>query len=130
MKNNKPVIDKVTTAVDCGIVVNPDAATNLSEGAVTDALGHSMYSSITFTNGVPDQSNFNAYKLIRYAEAPKKIETHFVKSDIEPTGMGEPSGPPAIGALANALYKATGKRYYFQPFMTENQSPGEPQKLG
>jgi isoquinoline 1-oxidoreductase subunit beta len=130
MKNNKPVIDKVTTAVDCGIVVNPDAATNLSEGAVTDAIGHSMYSAITFKDGVPDQSNFNSYKLIRHSEAPKKIETHFVKSDIEPTGMGEPSGPPVIGALANALYKATGKRYYFQPFMTENQSPGEPQKLG
>lgn len=130
MKDNKPVISKVTTAVDCGIVVNPDAATNLSEGAVTDAIGHSMYSAMTFTNGVPDQSNFNTYKLIRHAEAPKKIETHFVKSEVEPTGMGEPSGPPVIGALANALYKATGKRYYFQPFMTENQSPGVVQKMG
>jgi isoquinoline 1-oxidoreductase beta subunit len=122
MKDNKPVIDKVTTAVDCGIVVNPDAATNLSEGAVTDAIGHSTYSAITFTNGVPDQSNFDRYRLIRTSEAPKKIETHFVKSDIEPTGMGEPSGPPAIGALANALYKATGKRFYEQPFEKQLQS--------
>lgn len=116
MKNNKPSIEKVTTAVDCGIVVNPDAATNLSEGAVTDAIGHAMYSAITFTNGVPDQNNFHKYRLIRNGEGPKAIETHFVKSDIEPTGMGEPSGPPAIGALANALYKATGKRLYHQPF--------------
>lgn len=116
MKNNKPVIERVVTAVDCGIVVNPDAAMNLSEGAVTDAIGHGMYSAITFTNGVPDQHNFDGYKLIRHSEAPKKIETHFVKSDVEPTGMGEPSGPPAIGALANALYKATGKRFYDQPF--------------
>lgn len=121
MKENKPVIDKVTTAVDCGIVINPDAAANLSEGAVTDAIGHAMYSAITFTNGVPDQSNFDEYRLIRSAEAPKKIETHFVKSDVDPTGMGEPSGPPAIGALANALYKATGKRYYIQPFLIEKQ---------
>ena len=119
MKDNKPVIQKVTTAVDCGIVVNPDAATNLSEGAVTDALGHSLYSAVTFTNGVPDQSNFDSYKLIRHAEAPKQIETHFVKSEVDPTGMGEPSGPPAIGALANALYKATGKRFYNQPFFPQ-----------
>lgn len=116
MKDNKPVIEKITTAIDCGIVVNPDAATNMSEGAVTDAIGHSMYSAVTFTNGVPDQSNFDRYKLIRHSEAPKKIETHFVKSEVDPTGMGEPSGPPAIGALANALYKATGKRFYSQPF--------------
>ncbi|MBI3718462.1 MAG: xanthine dehydrogenase family protein molybdopterin-binding subunit [Sphingobacteriales bacterium] len=121
IKNNKPVIEKVTTAVDCGIVVNPDAATNLSEGAVTDAVGHAMFSGMTFTNGVPDQSNFDKYRMIRNSEAPKKIETHFVKNEIDPTGMGEPSGPPAIGALANALYKATGKRYYVQPFMIENQ---------
>lgn len=120
MKDNKPVIEKVVTAVDCGIVVNPDAATNLSEGAVTDAFGHSLYSAVTFTNGVPDQSNFDRYRLIRNAEAPKKIETHFVKSEVDPTGMGEPSGPPAIGALANALYKATGKRFYSQPFFPEN----------
>jgi isoquinoline 1-oxidoreductase subunit beta len=116
MKNNKPVIERVVTAVDCGIVVNPDAATNLSEGAVTDAIGHAMYSAITFTNGVPDQKNFDGYKLIRHSDAPKKIETHFLKSEVDPTGMGEPSGPPAIGALANALYKATGKRFYDQPF--------------
>jgi CO/xanthine dehydrogenase Mo-binding subunit len=121
MKDNKPVIEKVTTAVDCGIVVNPDAATNLSEGAVTDAIGHSMYSAVTFTNGVPDQSNFDRYRLIRHSEAPKKIETHFVKSEVDPTGMGEPSGPPAIGALANALYKATGKRFYAQPFSIETR---------
>jgi isoquinoline 1-oxidoreductase beta subunit len=130
MKENKPVIDKVTTAVDCGIVINPDAATNLSEGAVTDAIGHSMYSAITFTNGVPDQSNFDDYRLIRSAEAPKKIETYFVKSDVDPTGMGEPSGPPAIGALANALYKATGKRYYVQPFSIENQPKFSGAKAG
>ena len=116
MKNNKPVIERVVTAVDCGIVVNPDAATNLSEGAVTDAIGHAMYSAITFENGVPMQSNFDGYRLIRHSEAPKKIETHFVKSEVDPTGMGEPSGPPAIGALANALYKAMGKRLYDQPF--------------
>lgn len=116
MKDNKPVIEKVTTAVDCGIVVNPDAATNLSEGAITDAIGHAMFSEVTFTNGAPDQSNFHQYRLIRNGEGPKNIETHFVKSDVDPTGMGEPSGPPAIGALANALYKATGKRFYNQPF--------------
>ena len=79
---------------------------------------------------MPDQSNFDRYRLIRNAEAPKKIETHFVKSETDPTGMGEPSGPPVIGALANALYKATGKRYYFQPFSTENQTPQETNKLG
>jgi isoquinoline 1-oxidoreductase subunit beta len=124
MENEKPVIKKVTSAVDCGIVINPDAAINLSQGAVVDGIGHSMYSKMTFKDGVPEQSNFNSYKLIRHNEAPKEIEVHFVKNDKNPTGMGEPSGPPVIGALANALYKATGKRYYDQPFFQDQKVEG------
>lgn len=116
MENGKPVIQKVYNAVDCGIVVNPDAAVNLCEGGVVDGIGHAMYSAITFREGVPQQSNLDKYRLIRMSEAPKAIEVHFVKSEVDPTGLGEPLNPPVIGALANALYKATGKRFYQQPF--------------
>jgi len=45
----------------------------------------------------------------------------FVNNGIKPTGLGEPGLPPAVGALANALYKATGKRYYHQPFAIKEQ---------
>lgn len=117
MKNGKPVIEKVYCAIDCGIVVNPDAATNLAEGGVVDGVGHAMFSALTFNEGVPQQSNFDKYRLIRHSEAPKEIEVHFVKNEIDPTGMGEPPYPPVFGALANALYSATGKRYYKQPFL-------------
>lgn len=54
--------------------------------------------------------------MIRMSESPKNIETHFVENTMDPTGLGEPTFPPAIGAMANALYKATGKRFYDQPF--------------
>jgi len=54
--------------------------------------------------------------LIRQKETPKSIEVHFVKNTNDPTGLGEPLFPPIFAAMANALYKATGKRYYNQPF--------------
>lgn len=116
MHGNKPVISNVHCAIDCGIVVNPDAAINMAEGSIVDGIGCAMYSSMTFKEGVPEQNNFDKYRLIRHSEAPKSIEVHFVKNDIDPTGLGEPPFPPIMGALANALYKATGKRYYSQPF--------------
>lgn len=118
MDGNKPVVDKVTAAIDCGIVVNPGAAANLSEGGAVDGIGHAMYSQLTFNEGSAEQNNFDRYRLIRHSEAPKSIETHFVESDVDPTGMGEPPFPPIMGALANALYKATGQRHYHQPFVT------------
>ncbi|MGE0773301.1 MAG: molybdopterin cofactor-binding domain-containing protein [Cyclobacteriaceae bacterium] len=119
MENGKPRVQKIHCAVDCGIVVNPLAATNLCEGGSVDGVGHAMFSRLSFTDGVPDQNNFDKYRLIRHREAPKSIDVHFVKSEIDPTGLGEPTFPPVIGALANAMYKATGKRYYQQPFMAE-----------
>jgi isoquinoline 1-oxidoreductase subunit beta len=116
IENGKPVIKRVCCAVDCGIVVNPDAATNLAEGAIVDAVGNALYGALTFKDGVPDKNNFNKYRMIRHSEAPKAIDIHFVQNDIDPTGMGEPTFPPTFAALANALYKATGKRLYDQPF--------------
>ena len=117
LKGDIPVIQKVYAALDCGIVVNPDAAKNMTEGAIVDGIGHAMYSELTFKKGQPDQDNFDSYRLIRHSEAPKSIEVHFVDNKIDPTGLGEPPFPPVMGALASALYKATGKRYYHQPFI-------------
>ena len=117
IQNGKPQVQKVCCAVDCGIVINPDAAINLAEGAIVDGIGNALYGSMTFNEGVPQKDNFNTYRLIRMGEAPKEIQVHFVQNEIDPTGMGEPPFPPVMGALANALYKATGNRYYDQPFM-------------
>ena len=114
-----PRVDKITCAVDCGIVINPLAAKNQIEGVMIDGIGHSTYSAMTFEDGRPQESNFDTYRLMRHSEAPKNIEVHFVDNGIDPTGLGEPSLPPAIGALSNALYKATGRRYYKQPFIND-----------
>jgi CO/xanthine dehydrogenase Mo-binding subunit len=100
-------------------VVNPDAAKNMVEGAVVDGIGNSLFGGLKFDKGVVTQQNLNQYRMIRMKEAPKKIDVHFVQNGIDPTGLGEPPFPPIFAALANALYKATGKRFYHQPFINE-----------
>ena len=116
MENGEPVVQNVTCALDCGIVVNPDAAINMAEGAIIDGIGTAMFGQLTFKDGAPEQQNFDTYRMIRNSEAPEAIEVHFVENDIDPTGLGEPPFPPIFGALANALYQATGQRLYNQPF--------------
>lgn len=115
IENNKPVVKNVTVAVDCGIVVNPLGAINQIEGGVVDGVGHAMYGDFKFKDGMPDSSNFGAYRLIRNSEAPK-VATYFVENDLSPTGLGEPTLPPAGAAVSIAITKATGKRIYKQPF--------------
>jgi isoquinoline 1-oxidoreductase beta subunit len=119
MKNGQPIVDNVVSALDCGLVVNPEGAKNMIEGAVVDGIGNALYGGLRFENGVPMQKNFNQYRMIRHKEAPKKIDVHFVQNNVDPTGLGEPPFPPIFGALANALYKATGKRFYNQPFIND-----------
>lgn len=116
MQDNRPVVEKVYAAVDCGIVINPDAARNMGEGAIVDGIGNALYGELSFQNGAPDKMNFDTYRMIRMREAPKSIEIHFAENQEDPTGLGEPFFPPVFAALANALHKATGKRFYNQPF--------------
>ncbi|HSI77465.1 MAG TPA: molybdopterin cofactor-binding domain-containing protein [Lunatimonas sp.] len=116
MENGNPKVEKVVQAVDCGLILNPDAAKNLCEGAVVDGIGTAMYGELKFEEGKPNKSNFDQYRMIRMGEAPKEIETYFVENGQDPTGLGEPAYPPVFAALANAIYKASGKRMYQQPF--------------
>ena len=115
IENGVPVVKKVTCVVDCGIVVNPLGALNQIEGGVLDGVGHAMYGDFGFENGKPTASNYDRYRLIRMKETPV-VETHFIENEIAPTGLGEPTLPPAGGAIANAYKAATGNRLYQQPF--------------
>ncbi|AXT55518.1 xanthine dehydrogenase family protein molybdopterin-binding subunit [Aquimarina sp. AD1] len=116
LENDQPVIKKITCVVDCGIVVNPLGAKNQIEGGVIDGIGHAMYGDFSFENGEPQDTNFNTYRLIRMNETPV-VETHFIESDIAPTGLGEPTLPPAGAAVANAIKAAKGVRLTKQPFV-------------
>ena len=123
MKEGKPTLKKVYAVTDCGIVINESGARNQIYGAIVDGIGHAMYGKLSFKDGVPQETNFNTYRLIKYNEVPE-IEAHFVNNGIDPTGLGEPALPPTGGALANVIFKATGKRVYQQPFAENQQVNG------
>ena len=116
MQKGLPVIKKIYAAADCGQVINISGAKQQVMGAIVDGMGHAMYSKLSFKEGAAEQNNFNTYRLIRMREIPE-IEAFFVDNGIDPTGLGEPALPPTGGAIANAIYKATGKRIYKQPFI-------------
>jgi isoquinoline 1-oxidoreductase beta subunit len=103
-------IPNVWTAVDAGTVVSPDNVRNQCEGAAVFGTSLALFSEITATNGVINQSNFNNYQVARMNRAPRKIDVQVVKSEAPPAGVGEPGLPPFAPALYNAVFAATGKR--------------------
>ncbi len=120
MQSGTPVLKKITAVTDCGMVVNPIGANHQVRGGIVDGMGHAMFTNLTFENGVPKQRNFDAYRLIRMKEVPE-IDAHFLDSGFDPTGLGEPALPPTGGAIANAIFAATGRRLRSQPFIEQKE---------
>jgi isoquinoline 1-oxidoreductase beta subunit len=108
-------VDRIVTAVDVGIAVNPDLVKSQVEGAVGFALSMVLRNQITLRDGVVQQSNFDDYEPTRMRDMPK-VEVHIVPSDEDPTGIGEPAVPVVAPAIGNAIFAATGKRHCALPF--------------
>ena len=103
-------IPRVTTALDAGIVANPEMVRQQFEGAAVFGTSIARTGEITATGGVVDQSNFFDYQVARMNDAPRQVDIHIVESTAPPAGVGEPGVPPFVPALCNAVFAATGKR--------------------
>jgi len=103
-------IPRVDTALDAGLVVNPEATRAQFEGAVVFGTSIVRSGEITAKNGVIQQSNFNDYPVARINEVPTQTNVYITESSAPPSGVGEPGVPPFVAAFCNAIFAATGKR--------------------
>jgi isoquinoline 1-oxidoreductase subunit beta len=115
-------VNRVTVALDTRYQVNPLTIEEQAEGGIIFGLSAALYGKIDVKDGAPVQGNFDTYRMVRLAEAPK-IDVALLTSGGEKWGgAGEPSTPPIAGAVANAIFAATGKRIRKLPIMDNDLS--------
>ena len=117
-------VDRVVVALDTRYAVNPLSIAEQAEGGMIYGLSAALFGKITIKNGVPVEGNFDTYRMVRLAEAPK-TEVHLLATGGEKWGgAGEPGTPPISGAVANAIFAATGKRIRSLPIIDQDLSYG------
>ncbi len=111
---NKLKVHKITTVIDCGLAVNKNSIKAQMEGAGIFGMSLAYYGKITAKDGAIQQSNYHDYPMLRINEAPE-FDIEIVESNEKSTGVGEPGVPVIAPAIINAIFNATGKRYYSLP---------------
>jgi isoquinoline 1-oxidoreductase beta subunit len=109
LERGRPRVHKVTVAIDCGDVINPDTVAAQMQGSVVWGLSSTLHEAMTLKGGSADQRNFDRYQVARIDEAPV-VETHIIRSGQPLGGVGEPGVPPLAPAVCNAIFALTGVR--------------------
>ena len=99
-----------TLLLDCGYAVHPNAVDAQLQGGTVDGISTALGLEITVKDGRVQQSNFHDYPLAKIADFPARFETHILRYNDVPTGVGEIGLPSAAPALTNAIFAASGQR--------------------
>lgn len=118
LKDGVPAVTRIWTVADPGELIAPDIATAQIEGAAIWALTAALYGKITIENGRVQESNFDTYGMVRLAGTPA-FETEFLVSGAEIEGIGEGGAPGVAPAVANAIFRLTGKRIRTLPILPQ-----------
>jgi isoquinoline 1-oxidoreductase beta subunit len=122
-KDGKLKVDRVVVSTDIGAqIVNLSGAENQVQGSVIDGLGALIFQELNIEKGRIVQSNFHDYPMLRIADAPTRVDVHFLKTSYPVTGLGEPALPPLAPAVCNAIFAATGKRVRQLPLLRTDLS--------
>jgi putative selenate reductase molybdopterin-binding subunit len=109
-------VSKYLAVHDSGRLINPLTATSQIRGAVIMGIGMALHEELLYDyrNGQPLTPGYYYHRVSTHMDAPE-IEVMFIESDdgLGPFGaksIGEAGKLPAVAAVANAIFNATGKR--------------------
>jgi nicotinate dehydrogenase subunit B len=104
-------VKRFVCAHDCGLIVNPDGLRGVIAANLIHSMSRSIKEEVKFDRSNVTSVDWNTYPVVRASDVPDKVEIVLINHpEIPPGGAGEPSSRPTAGAIANAIFDATGAR--------------------
>jgi CO/xanthine dehydrogenase Mo-binding subunit len=113
-------VPKVTCAHDCGLIVNPETLKLTLEGSIVQGLSRAIHEEVQFDAKGVTSIDWLTYPIVEIQEAPQVDIILINHPELESTGAGESAMRPLVGAVANAVFEATGKRLRRAPVNPAN----------
>ena len=108
---------KFTVAHDCGQIINPAGLKLTIDGNIIQGISRTIWEEVQFNNKAVTSIDWQSYPILDITETPAEIDYALInRPERDPTGAGEPSIRPVAGAIANAVFDATGVRIRRVPF--------------
>ena len=118
-RTGKVRVTKAVSAVDAGLIINPDGVTNQIEGGIIQSASWTLKEQVGHDRQRITMRSWADYPILTFPEVPA-IEVHLINRPEErPLGSGEGSQGPTGAAIANAFCHATGTRLRDLPFSPE-----------
>ena len=112
-------VERVVCTHDCGLMINPDGVRAQVEGCILQTISRVLMEEVKFDRARVVSTDWSSYPILRFSQAPK-LEIDLIDRPTEPpVGAGEATCAPVGGALANAVFDATGARLRTVPFTPE-----------
>jgi nicotinate dehydrogenase subunit B len=112
-------VRRVVCAHDCGLIMNPDGLRNQVEGNIVQTLSRTLHEEVTFDRSRVTSVDWRSYPILTFPEAPAVEVALINRPDQPPNGAGEAASVTVPGALANAIFDATGVRLRTVPLIRE-----------
>lgn len=112
-------VQKMWAAIDAGEVINTNGLINQTEGGLIQSASWTLMEEVQFDAQHITSRDWVTYPIMRFSQIPE-VEVAVLNQPTEKAmGAGEAAQGPAAAAIANAVYKAAGKRIRYLPMIKE-----------
>jgi CO/xanthine dehydrogenase Mo-binding subunit len=115
MRSGKITAKHMYAAQVAGLTVGINLVENQMAGGLIMSTSRALWEAVAFNKARVTSLDWVTYPILRFGDTPLVTTVPVQRTDLQPTGSGEPPAAPVAAAIANAFFDATGVRIHEAP---------------